>query len=437
MQQKPFHLGWFMNFTPDEWHEPFGQGGSPWDGQFYIEMARTLERACFDYIMIEDKLMVSETYGGSAEAGLRGGVMVPKHDPAPLAVAMGMATSRLGVVATMSTLAYPPFLMARLSSTIDSLTKGRFGWNIVTSAEDLAAQNFGLEKLPARELRYAMAEEYMDVMGKLFASWEPGAVVLDRAAGIYADFKKVHPIYHEGKFYKVRGPLNTVPSPQGRPVYVQAGASPRGRDFAAKHADSIVSVASGVSDMKAFRADIRARAAAAGRNPDDIKILFCVTPTVGETEQDAHDKHNRMLNSPSFIDDMLASISAITDIDFAKFALDDPLPERLVTNGEQGSLDKFQQYGSGKTLRQLVVDGAGGLVSSVELIGTPEQVAERMGEVMAEVGGDGFLITTPVLRVSRRYVVEIADGLIPALQRRGLTRTAYKHEKLRDHLLEF
>lgn len=437
MTQKLFHLGWFMNFTPDEWREPFGQGGAPWDGQFYIEMARTLERACFDYIMIEDKLMVSETYGGSSEAGLRGGVMVPKHDPAPLAVAMGMATSRLGVVATMSTLAYPPFLMARLSSTIDSLTKGRFGWNIVTSAEDLAAQNFGLEKLPARELRYAMAEEYMEVMGKLFDSWAPDAVVLDRAAGVYADFTKVKPIHHSGQFYKVRGPLNTVRAPQGRPVYVQAGASPRGRDFAAKHADSIVSVASGVADMKAFRDDVRGRAAAIGRDPDSIKILFCVTPTLGETEAEAHDKHDRMLNAPHFIDDMLASISAITDIDFAKFALDEALPERLITNGEQGSLDKFQQFGGGKTLRQLVVDGAGGLVSSVELIGTPGQVAARMGEVMAEVGGDGFLITTPVLRASRRYVVEIADGLIPELQRRGLTRNAYKHEMLREHLLEF
>ena len=440
MTQK-FHLGWFMNFTPDEWREPFGQGGAPWDGQFYIEMARTLERACFDYIMIEDKLMVSETYGGSSEAGLRGGMMVPKHDPAPLAVAMGMATARLGVVATMSTLAYPPFLMARLSSTIDSLTRGRFGWNIVTSAEDLAAQNFGLEKLPARELRYAMAEEYMEVMNKLFDSWAPDAVVLDRDAGIYADFTKVKPIHHEGQFYKVRGPLNTVRAPQGRPVYVQAGASPRGRDFAAKHADSIISVASGLADMKAFRDDVRARAAALGRDPDSIKILFCVTPTLGETEAEAREKHGRMLNAPHFIVDMLASVSAITDIDFAQFPLDEKLPERLITNGEQGSLDKFQQYGSaggsGKTLRQLVVDGAGGLVSSVELIGTPDQVAQRMGEVMAEVGGDGFLITTPVLRVSRRYLTEVADGLIPALQKRGLTRSTYKHEQLRDNLLEF
>ncbi len=437
MAAKKFHLGWFMNFTPDEWRESIGQGGSPWDGKFYVEMAQTLERACFDYIMIEDKLMVSETYGGSREAGLRGGVMVPKHDPVPLAVAMGMATSHLGVIATMSTLAYPPFLLARLSSTVDSLTKGRFGWNIVTSAEDLAAQNFGLEKLPARELRYAMAEEYMQVVNALFDSWDADAVVLDREAGIYADHEKVHPINHKGEFFKVRGPLNTVRSPQGRPVYVQAGASPRGRDFAAKHADSIVSVASGVADMKAFREDIRARAAAIGRDPDSIKVLFCITPTLGETADIARTKHENMLNAPYFIADMLASISAITDIDFSKFELDQTLPERLVTNGEQGSLDKFQQWGSGKTLRELVVDGAGGMVSSVELIGTPAQVAARMGEVMEEVGGDGFLVTTPVLRVGRRYLVEVADGLVPELQRLGLTRTEYRHQLLRDNLQEF
>ncbi len=434
---KKFHLGWFMNFTPDEWRETIGQGGSPWDGQFYVEMARTLERACFDYIMIEDKLMVSETYGGSRERGLRGGMMVPKHDPVPLAIAMGMATSHLGVVATMSTLAYPPFLLARLCSTVDSLTAGRFGWNVVTSAEDLAAQNFGLDKLPARELRYEMAEEYMQVVDALFNSWEPDAVVLDREAGIYADHTKVHPINHEGKFFKVRGPLNTVRSPQGRPVYVQAGASPRGRDFAAKYADSIISVASGVADMKAFREDIRGRAEAIGRNPDSIKILFCVTPTLGETAKEAREKHERMLNAPYFVEDMLASVSAITDIDFSKYELDKPLPERLTTNGELGTLNKFQQWGSGKTLRQLVVDGAGGMNSSVELVGTPAEVAEQMGDVMEQVGGDGFLISTPVLRVGRRYLVEVADGLVPELQRRGLTRTEYRHKLLRDTLAEF
>ncbi|MDR4306580.1 NtaA/DmoA family FMN-dependent monooxygenase [Chelatococcus sambhunathii] len=437
MADKRFHLGWFMNFTPDEWREPFGQGGRPWDGKFYVEMAKSLERACFDYIMIEDKLMVPQTYGGSAKASLNYGMMVPKHDPAPLAVAMGMATQRLGVIATMSTMAYPPFLMARLCSTIDSLTNGRFGWNVVTSAEDLMAKNFGMDRLPPRDQRYEMADEYMDVMGKLFASWDPDAVVLDRDAGIYADETKVRPIDFEGKYYKVRGPLNTVPSPQGRPIYVQAGASPKGRDFAATHADSIVSVASGVEEMRKFRADIRARAEKFGRDPDTIKVMFCVTPTLGETDDEARAKYERMLNSPHFIVDTLASLSAITEIDFAKYDLDKPLPEKLVTNGESGTLDKFQQWGSGKTLKELVVAGGGGLVSSVELVGTPDTVADRMGEVMEEVGGDGFLITTPVLRVSRRFITEVTDGLVPALQKRGLARTAYAHEKLRDNLLDF
>jgi FMN-dependent oxidoreductase (nitrilotriacetate monooxygenase family) len=434
---KKMHLAWFMNFTPDEWREPFGQGGNPWDGRFYMEMAQTLERACFDYIMIEDKLMVPQTYGGSRDFALKNAMMVPKHDPAPLATAMGMVTSRLGVVATMSTMAYPPFLLARLCSTIDSLTRGRFGWNIVTSAEDLAAKNFNMDKLPLRETRYEMAEEYMEVVNKLFDSWDHDAVVLDREKGIYVDPSKVRTIDHVGKHYQVRGPLNTVPSPQQRPIYVQAGASPRGRDFAARFADSIISVASGPAEMKAFRDDIRTRAAQVGRDPDEIKVLFCVTPTLGETEFEAQEKYKRQMSSEYFITDTLASISAITEIDFSKFDLDKPLPEKLVTNGESGSLDKFQQWGSGKTLRELVVSGGGGLVSSVELIGTPDQVAERMGEVMEEVGGDGFLITTPVLRVSRRYLMEVADGLVPALQKRGLARTSYAHELLRDNLREF
>lgn len=437
MPAKRFHLGWFMNFTADEWREPFGNGGRFWDGRFYIEMAQALERACFDYIIIEDKMMVPEIYGGSWDYTLKAAMIAPKHDPIPLATAMGMATSRLGIVATLSTLAYPPFLLARLASTIDSLTGGRFGWNIVTSAEDLAAQNFGLDKLPPRDQRYEMADEFIEVVTKLFGSWDSDAVVLDRERGIFADPTKVRVVNHQGKYFKVRGPLNTVPSPQGRPVFVQAGASPRGRDFAAKHADSIVSIMTGASAMKAFRDDIRARATAQGRDPDSVKVLFCVTPTLGETEGDARERHRRELASPQLVTDMLASISAITEIDFAQFDLDKPLPGKLTTNGESGSLDKFQQWGSGKTLRELVLDEGGGFVSSIELIGTPDQVAARMGEVMDAVGGDGFLITTPVMRMSRRYIVEITDGLVPALQRRGLMRAAYTHGTLRDNLLEF
>src|SRR5215475_1319503 len=252
MAGKPLHLGWFMNFTPGEWDHPLATGGAPWDGKFYVDMAQALERACFDYIMIEDTLMVSEAYGDSAEAALKHALQVPKHDPAPLAALISATTTRLGVVATMSTLAYPPFMLARLCSTLDHIAGGRFGWNIVTSGEDIAAQNFGLDKLPPREQRYAMADEYVDLVCKLFDSWDPDAVVMDRARGIYADHTKVRPIHFEGKYFRCRGPLNTVRSPQGRPVFVQAGGSPRGRAFAARHADSIIATANGIAGMRQY-----------------------------------------------------------------------------------------------------------------------------------------------------------------------------------------
>ena len=201
-----FHLGWFTNFTPDEWNGPFSNGGMPWDGEFYVEMAKSLERACFDYIMLEDKLAVSETYGGSSEAYLKHALgFAPKQDPVPLAALIGGATKHLGVVATMSTMAYPPFLLARLCSTVDSIAGGRFGWNIVTSAENAAAQNFGMEELPPRELRYDMAHEYMDLCYKLWNSWEPGAVIRDRETGTYVDYTKVNPINFAGRFFQVPG----------------------------------------------------------------------------------------------------------------------------------------------------------------------------------------------------------------------------------------
>ena len=430
---KPFHLGWFTNFTQGDWINPVSQGTGNWDGKFFVDMALAMERACFDYIMLEDTLMVSEAYGGTAEATLKYALQVPKHDPMPLAGMIGAATSKLGVVATMSTLAYPPFMLARLSSTLDHIAGGRFGWNIVTSGEDTAAQNFGLDELPPREIRYAMADEYVDVVCKLFESWEPDAVVKDAETGTYADHTKVHPIHFEGKFFKVRGPLNTVRSPQGKPVFVQAGGSPRGRAFAAKHADSIIAVGNGVAGMKAYRDDVRRHAVAAGRNPDDIKVLFLVYPILGETDDEAVARNQRMISSPGFVEAALAAVGTVTDIDFSKFDLDAPLPP-LTTNGEQGSLDKFAQWGSGKTLRQLAQER---FDAGIPLIGSPDTVAERMGEAMEAIGGDGFLISTPFQRTSRRFITEVTEGLVPALQRLGLMRTSYTGTTLREVLTEY
>jgi FMN-dependent oxidoreductase (nitrilotriacetate monooxygenase family) len=430
---KPFHLAWFTNFTAGNWDGVFSHGGTPWDGRLYVEMAQALERACFDYVIYEDKLLVPEAHGGSTETTLKFAHQVPKHDPVPLATMVAAMTSHIGVVPTMSTLAWPPFMLARAAATIDHISGGRFGWNIVTSGEDLAAQNFGMDELPPRDLRYAMADEYMDVVNRLFASWEPDAVVKDRVRGVYADHNKVHPIDFRGEFFKVRGPLNTAPSPQGRPTYVQAGGSPRGRDFAAKHADSIIATANEISGMREFRDDVRQRAVCIGRDPDEIKVLYLVYPILGETCDEARGKHARLINEDWYAEAAVAGIGQITDIDFSLYDLDKPLP-RLTTNGESGALDKFQQWGSGKTLRQLAAERYD---NGLDLIGTPDEVAERMGAAMAAVGGDGYLISTPFQRINRRFINEVCEGLVPALQRRGLVRHAYQGRTLREVLREF
>ncbi len=429
-----FHLAWFLNFVADEWNGNWGDGGRDWTGEFYVEMARDLERAKFDYVIIEDKLMVSTAYGGTMQADLKHGVN-PKHDPVPLAVLMAQATSKIGVVPTMSTSFYPPFLLARLCSTIDHIAKGRFGWNVVTSGEDRSAQNFGMDKLYEHDERYAMATEYLELVTQLWDSWAPDAIIRDHQTGTYTDYTKVHTIDYAGKYYKSRGPLNTAPSPQGRPTICQAGASVPGREFAAQYADTIIASATGVEDMKAYRDDIRARMETSGRNPDDCKVLFIISPIVADTVEEALAKQNRWLNDPLFIEYTLAEISSITEVDFSQFDLDKELPE-VWTNGERGSLETFVRRGKGKTLRELVTDD-GGMAGAVPFVGTPDTVAEQMGSVMEQVGGDGFLLTSPVMRLNRRYVTEITDGLVPALQKRGLTRSAYTTGMLREHLREF
>jgi FMN-dependent oxidoreductase (nitrilotriacetate monooxygenase family) len=431
-EDKRFHLGWFCNFVADEWNGPYGSDGDPWTGDFYIEMAQSLERAAFDYIILEDKCMVSTAYGGTMEMDLKHGI-APKHDPAPLATLLAYTTKRLGIVATMSTSFYPPWMLARLSATIDHIARGRFGWNLVTSAEDRAAQNFGMDRLYEHDLRYDMADEYTRLVMELWGSWDADAIVKDRETGVYADFNKVRTIDFKGDFYSSRGPLNTVCPPQGHPVICQAGASPKGRNFASQYADTIIAAASGVDGMKSYRDDIRARMIEHGRKPDDCKVLFLVSPILGETEAEARAKQKEWLESDTFIEYALAEISSITEVDFSQFDLDQPLPP-VTTNGERGSLENFVKKGQGKTLREMAATGLG---EAVELVGTPDSVATRMGEIMDEVGGDGFLITSPVMRLNRHYILEITEGLVPALQRQGLARTDYTYEQFRDNLLEF
>src|SRR3984957_18694726 len=290
MTTKPFHLGWFLQGSSVQaWGEPWtGHIGRNWMmPELFIDMARCLERACFDYLLIEDSSYVGESYGGSTEIYLANGIAVPRQDPSVVASLMSQVTSRIGIVPTFGTYAYPPYLLARLVASLDQVSSGRIGWNAVTGSSHFAAMNFGLPGMPEHDLRYDMADEYMQAVKALWGSWEPRAIIADRHSGILVDPTKVHAVNHEGRFFKPRGPLNSGPAPQGQPVIAQAGGSPRGRQFAAQYADTIVASTKGTAAMKAYRDDVRARMAGWGRDPDSCKVLFLVAPIIGETEEEA------------------------------------------------------------------------------------------------------------------------------------------------------
>jgi FMN-dependent oxidoreductase (nitrilotriacetate monooxygenase family) len=438
MAARPFHLGWFLQGSSVQaWGEPWtGHIGRTWMvPELFMDMARCLERACFDYILIEDSSYVGESFGGSTEIYLKHGIAVPRQDPSVVASLMTTVTSRIGIVPTFGTYAYPPYLLARLVASLDQVSEGRIGWNAVTGSSDFAAMNFGLPGMPEHDLRYDMADEYMQVVKALWGSWEPGALIADRHSGFLVDHTKVHAVNHEGQFFKTRGPLNSGPAPQGQPVIAQAGGSPRGRQFAAQHADTIVAHTKGTAAMKAYRDDVRKRMAACGRDPDTCKVLFLVNPIIGQTEEEAQErKRFRAVQAEQNLVQRLAHLGKVTNIDFGRFDLDAPLPDHVTTNGHQQTLDEFRAKAAGRSIRHAMADH-NATELSVELVGTPDSVAARMAEAMEEAGGDGFLFSMP--NVNRRTLAEVEDGLIPALQDRGLVRAAYTHTQFRDNLLEY
>jgi FMN-dependent oxidoreductase (nitrilotriacetate monooxygenase family) len=428
--------GWFVNFMPTAWKTPWATT-SPGDwvtGDFYVEMGRLLESAGVDFIMLEDSSMVPDTFGGSMELELMHTSRSPKNDPIPLAAAIGAATKRLGIVVTMSTTLYPPFLLARALSTLDHLTRGRIGWNIVTSAEDRAAQNFGMDEIFEHDHRYERAQEFVDLVQQLWASWEPDALVMDRVSGKYVDHTKVHPIDFRGRYFSSRGPLNTLPMPQGRPVICQAGGSDAGRDLAARYADVIVSAPKGIAGMKAYRDDIRARMERLGRDPDSCKVLYMITPIVGETVAEARAKHRRMYqDDPDAIMRKLALLSS-GQVDWAQYDLDRPLPENTDPRGTASIVEDLRRSGPDKTLRELMAGSSQS--ESLTLVGTPETICDEIEAAIEVVGGDGFLFFAGGGGlITRRYLTEVLDGLMPELTRRGLARPRAEHQLLKDNLL--
>ena len=438
VKAKPFHLAWFLQGSSAQaWgHAWTGHIGETWmQPELFLNMARSLERACFDYILLEDSSYVGESFNGSTEIYLKNAIAVPRQDPSVVAALMTQVTSRIGIVPTFGTYAYHPYLLSRLMATLDQVSEGRAGWNAVTGSSDFAAMNFGMQGMPDHDLRYDMADEYMEVCKGLWGSWEPGAIIADRKNGVLVDPTKVKPVNYQGKFYSTRGPLNSGPAPQGQPVIAQAGGSPRGRKFAAAHADTIVAHVKGTEGMKAYRDDVRKHMVAQGRNPDDCKVLFLINPILGETMEDAQERRRRQLaHAREHIEVRMAHVGKVTNIDVGKFDVDNPQPDHVTTNGHQQNLEQYRQIAKGRSIRETMA-GFNNVDLSVELCGTPDAVAARMDEVMQEVGGDGFLFS--MANVNRRTLAEIEDGLVPALQDRGLVRKAYEHKQFRDNLLAY
>jgi len=437
MPANPFHLAWFLQGSSIQaWGEQWsGNISKDWmSAEMFLDLARSIERACFDYLLIEDSIYIGQNWQDSRDMFLKNGMSVPRQEPSVVASLMMAATSRLGIVPTLSTFAYHPYLTARIVGTLDQVSGGRAGWNMVTGSSDYSGQNFGLDKLPEHDTRYEMAAEYIDVVTRLWDSWEPGAIVADRKTGVLIDPARVHTIDFKGEHYASRGPLNSGPCPQGRPVIAQAGGSAKGRETAARYADTVVAHPKGVQAMKDYRQDVRMRMRAAGRDPDACKVLFMATPILANTDEEAQARAaKRGVATTEEVHRRLAQMGWTTNIDFSGYDLDAPVGE-LSTNGHQSSLANFLKKAGGRTLREAILayTSHGG---SVDLVGTPETVAAQMDEAMQEVGGDGFLLVLP--NVSRKTVTEVTDGLIPALQQRGLVRRAYAHKQFRDNLLEF
>lgn len=428
---KMIHLSGFMLFSPAphtqlSWVYPREKIRHVWHSvQYWEEIAQTLERGLFDSFFFADG------WGGGGEIGTRYALQFPTHDPVILIGRLAAVTQRLGFAVTMSTSFYPPYMAARKLATLDHVTEGRIGWNVVNSLNTAEARNFGMEELLPHDERYDRADEYMEVCNQLWNSWEPGAVLMDMENRIFADPKKVHRIDFEGKYFKCMGPLNVIPGPQGRPVIFQAGASPRGREFAVRHAECIFGAGAGAEGMREFSDDIAARAEAAGRDPRQLKIIWGAQPIVAASESEARERQQEIVERIP-LEAGLATMAGHFNVDLSKVDIDTPVSRLPEIDGTRGMLAIYTRDGADPTLRE-IARGYLNLAAG-NLVGTPKQVADVLQHLIEDGGGDGFQLTPAWYAPD--YYRDIVDLLIPELRRRGCVRTGYRGRTLREHLQE-
>lgn len=410
------------------WRHPHAATAGLHDLDFYTGLATLAEAACFDAIFFADSLGFYPIRGKAAFASAD----IVKVEPITLQAAIAARTTHIGLVATSSTTYGSPYHLARQFASLDHLSKGRAAWNVVTSAMEPEARNFGLDHTVGHEERYARAREFVDVVRGLWDSFEDDALAMDKQSGRYLDPDKLHAIGHAGTYYRVAGPLNVGRPPQGHPVLVQAGGSPTGMDFAATYADCVFTSHPGIEGAQAFYAQMKARVRAAGREPDTVKILPSLHPVVGETQADA-------LRIVRELDDLISEPLALSlletnlgGIDLSGHDPNGPLPEIPATQGIQSVQRRILDWAREDrlTIRQLAKRHAAQRTGNI-VAGTAEQVAKVMERWFTSQAADGFMVVAPYLPGGFEAFTR---GVVPILQERGLFRRAYEGATLRDHL---
>ena len=429
------HLLGFMMYTPinhmtmswadlkDRQIEGFGSI------DHWQALARTMERGCFDGLFFADVPAVYDLYKDTTDYAIRYGVSWPAHDPVSLIGIMAAATNHLGIATTVSVASQHPFLTVRSLSSLDYLSQGRVGWNIVTGNARSEHRAMGLDIMDHDE-RYDRAEEYLEVCHKLWAAIPSDVVSADRTKGIYADPAKVERVVHEGRYFRCCATPSVLPSAQGRPVLFQAGSSGRGQRFAVTHADVIFSIQPDLPRMKSFMKQIRATAREQGI-PEEPKVTFAIQPFVADSAEEAYQRKEEMLSRIP-IDAALTRISGTFGVDLSTVDIDKPLQE-LDTQASRGLVKAMSSmFGDGNiSLREAVrLSGLAGLIP--QIVGTPEIVAKEMETIWRETGCHGFNVTPATVPKGYDTFVE---RVVPILQNRGIFRHSYEAATLRGNLL--
>jgi FMN-dependent oxidoreductase (nitrilotriacetate monooxygenase family) len=410
------------------WLMPEARPHASTDIDYYREMAQTAERGKLDFFFIADTPAARTE---NLKVWSRSPLFMNVLEPITLLAAIAGATSHIGLGATASTSFFEPYNLARQFASLDHISHGRAAWNVVTSANDYAARNFGLERLPPHADRYAKAREFVEVVEALWDTWEDGAFVYDKDRCLSFEPEKLHALDHKGKYFTVQGALNIERSPQGRPVIIQAGASDTGRDFAAEFAEVVFGSSGALDPAKAFYNDLKERMGKFGRRPDDLKIASGISVVIGETEQEARDKLESWQNL-IHPDVGVMRLGQDLETDLSDLPLDQPVPEHRIpktSNFHKAYFDEIAgMIRQGLPLREIARRYNR---AKATFCGTVTQVADHMEAWMEAGACDGFMVSFLALPSS---LVDFVDKVIPELQRRGVFRADYTGVTLRDHL---